>query len=179
MSVISKDLAGKIAYKLTEKSRLAAERLHVDFREAVTALYEKKTPKEISDLLKKHGDWIRTSTTIRLNGNGFSYEYVTATRKIINMANSDNYLEMTNTEADKLVNAKRKWEAAVKKYNLLKSDAEQAILTLKTFNNIRKELPEAAAMLPPPLSNALVVDFSSLKKQLAHQQEEKKEVAAK
>jgi len=178
MSRISNDLAGQIAFKLTEKSRIVAENLHVDYRELVTSFYEEQTPKEVKDCLKKFPDWVDTTTSVKLHGHGFNWEYVSTTRAVIQNNTNEGMPNMTSKMADKISTAKRKWLKAKEKYETLKTESKQALLTLKTFSNIRKELPEASPMLPPPMSNALVVNFNSLKTRLNNQPDVKeKEVA--
>lgn len=169
MSRISNDLAGQIATKITEKSRLASEKAHLEYREAVTQLYEEQTPADVIKCKKNHPDWFYERGAVSFSGHGFSWENVATTRQVI--ANGGTYanLHLTAKIADKLMTSKRKWDKASKAYKELKDETKQALLTLKTFNNIRKELPEAAPMLPPPLSNALVVNFTSLKSRLNKQ----------
>ena len=170
MSVISKDLAGQIAYKMTEKSRLAAEKLHVEFRELTTSQYEETIPEEVLKCFKKHPDWFETVESVSIHGNGFNHEYVSTTRQVITqLGRSSPIFQPISKIADKLTTAIRKWQKAKKEYENLKSESKQALLTLKTFSNIRKEIPLAAPMLPPPMSNALVVNFESLKKRLEKQ----------
>jgi len=178
MSVISQDLANKISVKLTEKSRQAAEKLHVEYRELATQFYEEQTPKEVKDCLKKHPDWFYTRSSMILNEHGFNWEYVTSTRPVICNSNTECYLKLNSKISKQLTEAKRKWEKAKGSYEKLQIEAKQALLALKTYNNIRKELPEASSMLPPPISNALVVDFSSLKRKLKNQPDEKKQLTA-
>lgn len=174
MSKISNELAKQIAIKLTEKSRIVADKFHVEYRELVTELYEEQTPQEVKAALKKFPDWIYTSGSVKLNGNGFNFEWVSTTRNIV--SNGNNLLNLTSKIADKITAAKRKWEKAKKQYECLKDETKQALLALKTTNNIRKEIPIAAPMLPPPMSNALVCNFDSLKRRLINQPEVKKEI---
>jgi len=171
MSRISNDLAGQIAVKLTEKSRIAVKKLHEEYQAIATELYEDQIPNEVKEVFKKHPDWFYTRQSLYFTGQGFNYERVIPTRHIICNNGTDAHLKLTGAIASKLMTAKRKWEKAEKEYKLLKDESKQALLTLKTFNNIRKELPEAAPMLPPPMSNALVVNFNSLKSRLNKQPE--------
>lgn len=171
MSRISNDLASQISTKLTEKSRIASDKLHTEFRQLVTDFYENQIPEEVVKCFKKFPDWFYTRSTVKLHGHGFDWEYVTTTKPVICNSNSEAHMTMTAKIGDKLISAKRKWEKAKKEHAELKEESKQALLTLKTFNNIRKELPEAASMLPPPMSNALVVNFDSLKKRLNKQPE--------
>ncbi len=52
MSRISNELAGQIAHKLTEASRLEVEQFHTDYRELATSLYEDQTPDEVKKAKK-------------------------------------------------------------------------------------------------------------------------------
>jgi hypothetical protein len=176
MSRISNDLAQQIAFKLTEKSKKVMDEKHIAFRDLVTTLYEESTPALIIDALKKFPDWIDTCSSIRLNGHGFNYEYVTPTRKCVSNS-SVNSLELTQKMADKITSVRKVWEKSKKQYNDLKDEVKHALLSLKTFANIRKELPAAAEYLPPPMSNALVVNLGSLNKRLTTQPGVKKEAA--
>lgn len=171
MSRISNDLAGQIATKLTEKSRVAAEKLHIEFRDLVTKTYESQIPDEVKNCFKKNPDWFYTRGTIKLNGHGFNWEHVGATNPVISNSNESSLLKMSDKIAANLMTAMRKWQKAKEKYETLRAEAKQALLALKTFSNIRKELPEASSMLPPPLSNALVVNFTSLHNRLKSQPE--------
>lgn len=169
MSVLSKDLARQIAVKLTEKSRIVAENLHVEYRELATSMYEDQTPDEIKAALKKYPDWFDSKCSMRVDEHGFNWEYITGVRRIACNSNSECLLKLTTKTAEKLLKAKRKWQKAKENYEKLKDETKNALLALKTYNNIRKELPEAAPFLPPPMSNALVVSFDSLKRKLNNQ----------
>jgi len=171
MSRISNDLAGQISLKLTEKSRLAVQQLHVSYRELVTKTYEDQTPSEVKALLELHPEWCHTRTSVTLEGMGFRWVRVSTTRPVVANTQGDCHMKMTAKIVEKLTNAKRKLDKSEADYNALCDETKQALLTLKTFNNIRKELPEAAPLLPPPLSNSLIVNFDSLHKKLSKQPE--------
>ncbi len=173
MGTISKELAGQIAFKLTEKSRIAADNLHVEYRELVTVAYEAQTPKEVKDCFKKNPDWFYTKATISFNGHGFQWESVTGTRQIIANGGTSANLTLNNKISDQLQKAKRTWDKAKDKYKDLKVETTNALLALKTHANIRKEFPEAIPMLPPPISNALIVSFDSLRHKIKNQPEVK------
>lgn len=169
MSRISKEAAKSISYKLTEKSRLIVAALHEEYREMITTMYEDHTPAEIKAVKKLFPDWFCTRSEIYLNGHGFNREWITSTRPVIANSNDDCNLHLTAKSAAPVFKAKTKWEKADKKYKELRRETESALLALKTYNNIRKELPDAAPYLPPPMSNALVVNFDGLKKRLNSQ----------
>ena len=176
MSRISQDLAGQIAFKLTEKSRVSTEKLHLAFREAATLLYEEQTPKEIKEAFKKHSAWIQTRSCVVFEGHGFTWTRLSTTRPVIQNTSGEAKLTLNSKSADKLTTASRKWEKAKKDYEDLKSQTKTALLTLKSYSNIKKEIPLAAPMLPPPMSNALVCSFDDLNKKLQKQPEDKNEL---
>lgn len=173
MPIISQDLANQIAFKLTEKSRIAADNLHVVFRELATKIYEDQTPQEIKNTFKKFPDWFEIRTQVVLNSHGFNWECVSTTRPVITNAYGKCHIKLTQALADKLSAAQSKWQKAKGKYEQLKKETKLALLALKTHKNIKEEFPEAAPMLPPPMSNALVVNFDSLKRKLRIQSDEK------
>lgn len=172
-SIISKDLASQIAYKLTEKTKIVCDNLHLQYKNLVLEFYEKQTPKEIKELRLKYPDWLYTTRRISFSGHGFRYEEVVAVSSVVTNSHQNAILELTSAIADKIIKSKRKYEKAKEQYEQLKSETNQALLTLKTFSNIRKELPQAIPFLPPPISNSLVINLDPLKTKLDKQQEEK------
>lgn len=174
MSRISKELAGQIATKLTEKSKVAVEELHVEYREFVTTIYEEQTPKEVKDCFKNNQQWFYTRSSICLNGHGFGWDRVASTRPVICNRNSDADIYLTAKIAEQIIKYKRKWEKASEDYKQLKLETETALLNLGTHARIKESFPLAAPMLPPPISNALVCNFDSLTKKLQKQPEIKK-----
>ena len=178
MSRISKELANHIAIKLTEKSRVAAEQLHKDYRELVTEIYESQTPQQVIDCFKKNKDWFCTRSSVRLNGYGFSWDIVTTERPVICNSSSEAYMDMTSKISSTLTDSKRKWEKAKAAHKQLQQETETALLNLGTHARIKENFPLAAPMLPPPMSNALVCNFDSLTKRLQKQPDVKAKVTA-
>lgn len=166
---ISKDLAGQIAYKLTDKTRLLVEKIKKDYQEVVTVLYEAQTPQAVIDCKKKFPDWFGTKSCVYFSGHGLSHENCTTTRQIISNNWSNAHLELNSKIADKITKAKRKYDKVKDDYNQLKKETEQALINLGTYARIRENIPAAAPFLPPPISNALVCNFDSLNSKLKKQ----------
>ena len=173
MSVISKDLANKISFRLTEKSKAVTDSLYENFRLLVVEAYKDTIPGEVMSLFKKLPEYIETTDIVRIEGSGFSRQWVSINGQLP----GDGNFKFTGKVAEKLMSAKRKHEDSQKKYNELRRETESALLALKTHANIRKELPAAIPFLPPPMSNALVCNFQSLNKKLNKQPEIKNELA--
>lgn len=178
MAVLSKMVLDQIAEKMTAKSKKYVEAMLKEYQQLATDLYDSKTPDAVIEFGKKHREYVETTGSLRLIGSGFNHDSISTTKRVISNTAS-NYsanLHLTDAQADKMVKAKRKWEKAKEDHKTLVQETEQALLTLRTHKNIKENLPEATPYLPPPMSNALVVNFDSLKKKLNRQPEAKPEV---
>lgn len=169
MSRLSKQIAGQIAEKMTQQSLKNVGGLKKDFQDAVLEAYESQIPDDVRVCFKKHYEWFYTTSSVKLEGYGFSWEYVSVGKAVICNANSNANLKLTSKIAEGLKKLQNKWQDAKEKHDLLLSETEQALLTCGTHARIRENLPEATPFLPPPLSNALVVNFDSLRKNLKNQ----------
>ncbi len=178
MSRISQDLAGQIAFKLTQKSRTAAELLHKEYRQLVEDAYNAQVPKMVTDTFAKHPEWFNTRTRVDFSGHGFRWEQVQTSNAVICNGGQNANLELTDKLATQLFKAKEKWRKADEAVKELQKETDQALINLRTFKNIRENIPEAAPFLPPPMSNSLVVNVDSLNRKLARQPDVKKEEKA-
>lgn len=177
MAVLSKMVIESIASKMTEKSRKHVDALKKEYQELVTQIYEQQIPEEIKKIFKTHSEYIRTTTSVYMNGYGLSGEHCSLTKSLPSVAQYNTDMKLTAVITDKIVKAQIKWEKAQKEYKTLVNETESALYALKTSKNIRENLPEAIPYLPPPMSNSLVVNFASLQKKLNKQPDIKKEVA--
>jgi hypothetical protein len=168
---ISQELAKQISFKLTEKSKSHVEALKKEYYKLAQHYYEAQIPDDIKNAFKKHPEWFYTRQIIEFSGHGFNWENIKADAPVICNDGTSAHLKLNEKSSSKLSTAKNKYKKAEEQYDSLRTETEQALLTLKTYKNIREELPEAAPYLPPPISNALVVNFDSLKKRLDKQKE--------
>lgn len=178
MPVLSKTTIEHIAQKMTEKSKKHYEALKKDYRDLATSLFEAQVPEQVMKCFKIHPDFIETAGSVFLDGHGFNRESITLVRQVPATTNWNARLNLTAAIADKLMRAKRKYDKACEDYKNLVLETESALMALKTHKNIKENLPEAVPFLPPPMSNSLVVNFSSLQKKLNKQPEVKELVKA-
>ena len=178
MAQLSKQVIEQIALKMTEKTKKHVEQLLKDYQQVVTDLYEITVADEVKTCFKKHPDYFDTVGTLSLRGHGFDYLSVSTTKRVISRGGAySSHFDLTSAQADKITKPKRAYEKASEEYKKLFQETESALLTLKTHKNIKENLPEAEPFLPPPMSNALVVNFDSLHKKLKKQNELEKKVA--
>jgi len=169
MSRITKELAKQVAIKLTEQSRLAVEVIKKEYQQLVTDIYISTTPKEIKEAFKKHPEWFYTRGQVILDGHGFRWERVPTTQHVIANAGTEADLKMTSVFADKIMKSKRKYDKSKEEYEKLKTETENALITLRTYRQIIENIPAAEKFMPPPISNALVVNFDNLNKRISQQ----------
>jgi hypothetical protein len=171
MAVLSKMVIEQIAGKMTEKSKKYAEQMDREWKELATTIYESQLPVEVMKLFKSHSEYVQTVRDLYIDGHGLNREYVELSKQLPSPTKYNNTIKLTAAIGEKLVNAKRKKEKAFDDYKQLLREIESALYALKTDKNVRENLPEAIPYLPPPMSNALVVNFDALQKKLNKQPE--------
>lgn len=167
MSRISQALAAQIAKKLVEKKRTTQSQLQKEMREYFTEIAESKIPKDVMLFFKKHSEYVKTTSSMRVDGKGFNRLDITLVRAIPSVSPNCYYEHIDLTEAE-ATSGKKKHDAYQKMKSdtdTLESEIEQTLLSLRTFANIEKELPEAKEYLPV-LGLTVIVDTTSLRKKL-------------
>lgn len=175
MAVLSKMAVQNIAEKMTKKSKDYHAKLEQELRNLLTEIYEEQIPEDVKKVFKKHPEYIETCTSVYLDGHGFNRETLRMSKSLPATSSYHQPLKLTSAIADRIKKVKNKCEKAEEDYEKLVQETQSALLALKTQKNIRENLPEAVPFLPPPMSNALVVNFTSLQKKLNSQPEEKKQ----
>lgn len=171
MATLSKTVLENIAEQMTKKSKEHVAALKKEYQQLATDLYKATIPEDVAACFKNHPSYFDTAGTVKANGHGFDYEHISIVGPNL-VSNNGNYnvlLKLNAADGSKLWAAKVKYEKAQEKYKQLVQETEGALFALKTHKNIKENLPEAIPFLPPPMSNALVVNFNSLKKKLANQ----------
>lgn len=176
MATLSKQVIENIAQRMTEKSKKYRDQMLKDYEALATELYSAQIPDEVKKCFKNHCEYIETTDSLYLDGNGFNRETVSIRKQLPAKSSYNAKLILTAPVADKLIKAKRKWEKAKEDHKELLQETQSALYALKTHKNIKENLPEAIPYLPPPMSNALVVNFDSLKRKLNKQPEAKAEL---
>ena len=76
MSRITKDIAHEVARKLTSKKTEEINKIEKELQLKLEGFLLEKVPKEIMDLFKKHPNYFEKTSSFRISGNGFNYEYL-------------------------------------------------------------------------------------------------------
>jgi hypothetical protein len=171
---ISKDLAGRISYALTDKTRKKVDALLKAYQLLATTLYSKQIPDEVFKLYHTHPNYFRTSGTIRWYGNGFGRASVSCDGGPL-IAESDGgcELKLTPEIADQLKDAELAHRKAKNEYEDLRRETENTLLALGTSKMIVEKFPLAEKYLPVPGNKtktmALIPNLENLTEKIKNQ----------
>jgi len=164
---ISQTLANQIALKMVKEKRSIQSELQVKYREYFTGVAEKKVPKDVMEFFKKHSEYVKTTSSMRVDGKGFNRLDVHLTRAIPSVSPNCYYehVDLTETEAEKGKKLHQEWLKMKDNNDALEVEIETALINLRTYANVQKELPEAAIHLPEQ-GLTVIVNTADLRKKL-------------
>lgn len=168
MPRISQTVAEHISRKLVEKKRTIQSDALKELREYCTNIAESKVPKEVMLFFKKHSEYVKTTSNIRLDGKGLNRLEISLVKALPSVSPNCyyNHIDLTQGEATKVKNLNDAHEKLKTDNCALETEIERTLISLRTYANIEKELPEAAEYLPK-VGIAVIVDTKSLRKKLA------------
>jgi len=164
---ISQALAAQIATKMVQSKRAIQSELQKEYREYFTTVAEKKVPKDVMEFFKKHSEYVKTTSSMRVDGKGFNRLDVSLTRAIPSVSPNCYYehVDLNESEATKGKKLHQDWLKMKENNDALESEIETALINLRTFANIQKELPEAGKHLPEQ-GLTVIVNTTELRKKL-------------
>jgi len=160
---ITKTIAAEVAEKLLSKQALALEALRKEAGEAFTKIYLKTLPKEVVAAFEKYPAYFQTRSGFQLNGNGFNWQSITASKKLPYSANA---FSPTATEAAILLKVVNAADTKKFEYKKLFSEIETALYGLRTYKRVEENFPEAFVFLPNSVSTKLSVNISDLRNKI-------------
>jgi hypothetical protein len=165
MSRITKTIAEQVAKKLTEKKSNEIKELRLQLKQKATEIKLANTPVVIMDLFKEYPDFFNEKSGEYINGPGLNrYSSFSYTEE---MPGINEGLQITAEEAEQIIEIDDKIKDLTAAINKVRTDIEVALLSLRTYNNIEKEFPEAFAHLPERTSMALAINLADVRKQIA------------
>jgi len=163
--VISKELAGSIARKLTQKKYDALEKTKKDISDLAYEIAKAGVKKDIFEMYEKNKSYFNTTSQLALIGQGLNNETVS-----IKSIPSDGSWSITKTlnnkHAETFVILFDKQKTQKKELQQLNIEIEAALLGLRTFKKITDQFPEAAKYLPVKENRELMINISAIVKKL-------------
>ena len=164
MSRITKDIAHEVARKLTSKKTEEINKIEKELQLKLEGFLLEKVPKEIMDLFKKHPNYFEKTSSFRISGNGFNYEYLQTKNSIPYCGN--NSFTPTAEQAKPLMELNNKITDLKKKKSELFREIQNLLYNLRTYSKVISEFPEAEPFLPKTITNKLIVNISDIRNQL-------------
>jgi len=164
MSRITKEIAHATAVSLLSKKKEALNGLKVKLKTLVTDAVKKTIPKEVLQLFETHKHYFKTHYNTRLHGAGFGYEYY----QFDQLPDDGNDPSVSVADGNKILALSNKIEKAEEEYKQLLKEIEVALFAFRTYSNVEKEFPEAFALLPTKVSQAVMVNINSIRSQIAN-----------
>jgi hypothetical protein len=142
---ISHDLAIEIANVLTQKSKVANEKLRTDIDALVFETYTKAIPKELVKLDKAIPDWVHKSGSIyvRYRVGNLQRTHITVLKGKVITKGGNPDIKATTVIRNKIIQLSKQEEAL----RALKKDTIRAVLALGTSKRVLQQFPGAEAAL--------------------------------
>ncbi|HYH13984.1 MAG TPA: hypothetical protein VD794_02120 [Flavisolibacter sp.] len=165
MSRITKTIAEQVAIKLTEKKSYHLEVLKAQLEDLATNIKIGYIPTDVLKAYRKNSKYFKSCTSEYFRGPGLGhYE---SFRYNQSLPHTSEGVKVNELEAQSLIQQRDKIEDLQNTINKIKLDVENALLALRTYNNVEKEFPEAFEHLPSRTTTALSININDVRKQLA------------
>ena len=166
MSRITQEIARSVARQMTEKKTLKLESIKKELQSVACELAKKMIPKEVLVCFEKYPSYFNCTTNIQVGGQGLNWEYLELEIKL--PSPNGNYLKETLKDKDaiqvkKLIDSISKLDTEIDR---LKDEIGTALLSLKTYNRVQTEFPEAYTYLPIKVSQELTVNINKVREKL-------------
>lgn len=165
---ITKRLAEEISRKLVQVKYDEISKLEEETREIASTLALEKIPKEVMEISKgKFKNYLQYQSHVNLIGSGFNHDWIHTKEEYPSIRNQAITIDVGDREIGKrLISLWNIIEKESAKVDLLRLDLTNTLLGLRTFDNIVKELPEAAEYLPAKQNTSLVINIESIRDRL-------------
>ncbi|CDN79515.1 Nmad5 family putative nucleotide modification protein [Elizabethkingia anophelis] len=164
---ISKQQSRDIAKSLTKKIAEQISQKQNEISEIISEIYLKTLPKEIINLYSTHNKYFYKCSRIRVEGNGLNDAF--DLKKSVPSDGSWQVCILPDKyEVKQILKISNEIKKLESKRNNLINSIENTLNSLRTYNRIQKEFPEAAKFLPDENKsiNTLAVPIEDIRKQL-------------
>jgi hypothetical protein len=115
------------------------------------------------EVFQEHPNYFKTQSCAQLHGNGFNWESIYFG---MSLPYCSSIFTPTPQDAKELIVLYNEVEDLKRDYRDLVREIENALYSLRTFNRIKTEFPEAVPFLPIEGSTSLTVNLSGIRSKL-------------
>ena len=163
MSRITKEIAASVAVKLVAKKAKLRDETNNALKKELTEMVKKTIPKEVFDFHLKFPNYIDTRSNLQLQGNGWNYEYLNLSESL---PLRNNYFIPSKDQAKVLRSLYDEYKEHEKDTSNLRRKIENLLYSLRTYNRVNAEFPEATPFLPSIKETGLSINISDIRNEL-------------
>lgn len=161
---ITKVIAEEIAIKLTSKFEEKIQEKTLLLQKTACEIYEKELPKEVLGTFKKFPDYFETRTSFNLVGVGAHSERIPFGKHM--PCKTYMFAPPMVEDVTLLLSLINSIKLLEKEKDKLQTNIQETLLSLKTYNRILTEFPEAGKLLPSSNCVSLSIPIDSLREKL-------------
>lgn len=163
MSRITKEIASVVAKKLVAKKAKSRDEAGKKLEQTLTDMVILLIPKEVLEFNKKHPNYIDLTYALNLEGNGWNYQRIRLSEGLPFKCRA--FMPSTK-EADILMKLFNEFKSREKHVIALESKIENLLYSLRTYNRVNAEFPEATPFLPSIKETGLSINISDIRNEL-------------
>lgn len=157
---ITKAVAQKVAQQLISERQTEIENLSNELNRKAYEIYLDTVPKQVLDIFKSNSSYFKNSKKFYVQGVGLN---TTGIDFDVYTPYVSQYFTLCEKDANIFVKLINNIQAKQKELNEFKIQIEVALLNLRTYNNIEKQFPEAAKLLPIQQTTAIMVNIKDIR----------------
>lgn len=150
---ITKTIAEWVAKQLTQPKRLEQWAIRNKRSELVRAYYLNQLPDDILKLYNTYPNYFKKTTSTRIDAPGLSGNYNSYSLGTALPEKHGSCLVISAKDAEPIIEFDNIDVSMGKEIETLQANIESALLSLRTYNKVQKEFPEAFKLLPPSSVN--------------------------
>ena len=164
---VSKQMAEDLAKKLVESRNAEINEVEKKLRELSDKIYEKTVPVALIPVFEKHRDFMRSTNSFQVYGNGLNGEQFKLSKSMPGKGDYTN-IQPTEKECEKLKTLFYQIKDLKKAKEDLQRRTERALISLSTTKKVADQFPELKDFLARAESNKFlpIPNLEQLKKDL-------------
>lgn len=166
--IITKLDASKVAVKMIENISFKIIEKKNEVSDIVSEIYLKSLPKEVSKTYKIHSQYFNKLKDIRCEGNGLNDSF-NLKQSLPSDGSWQKCIMPTEQEAVIIIRLSEEINNLEVKRSNLKNSIEKTLLSLRSYNRIKKDFPEAYDLLPKydETDKSLMIPIQQIMSELA------------
>jgi len=160
---VTKQIAREVAIKLLKPKQDELKAIKDKLGIEAYLILASTIPANVIVGFEANKQYYHFTKTIQVRGYGFNFEWIEMSDIL---PYNSKTTELTQDQANSLMPLWIQKIDKEKEIKELKTDLENAILTLRTYARIKEQLPEAYELLPDKTSTAISINLESIKTRL-------------